>query len=102
MLCGRARVVAFGAHRPVSRVLAAGIIWTYRTNNAEWSHPFGRDGHTSVVDAAGAIYVIGGGDFLDDVWASTDGGARAGLAQGVVGGVLGGYSGGTTGVLRGY
>jgi hypothetical protein len=31
-----------------------------------------------VVDAAGAIYVIGGqgtGTFLNDVWASTDGGA---------------------------
>ena len=30
--------------------------------------------HTSVVDAAGAIYVIGG--LYNDVWASTDGGAR--------------------------
>jgi hypothetical protein len=32
-----------------------------------------------VVDAAGAIYVIGGSDyhgFFKDVWASTDGGAR--------------------------
>ncbi len=39
-----------------------------------------RWGHTSVVDAAGAIYVIGGvsstGTHLNDVWASTDGGAR--------------------------
>jgi hypothetical protein len=36
-----------------------------------------------VIDAAGAIYVIGGegsdGKTLQDVWASTDGGARAGL-----------------------
>ncbi len=35
--------------------------------------------HTSVVDAAGAIYVIGGrsGDdtYYNDVWVSTDGGA---------------------------
>jgi hypothetical protein len=36
-----------------------------------------------VVDAAGAIYVIGGfgGTYLNDVWSSTDGGARAGLSQ---------------------
>jgi hypothetical protein len=41
-----------------------------------------RSHHTSVVDAAGAIYVIGGNDGTtryQDVWASTDGGARAGL-----------------------
>ncbi len=56
--------------------------------------------HTSVIDAAGAIYVIGGisgegSAFYKDVWASTDGGARAGLAPGVIGGkagVLVGYS----------
>ncbi len=33
-----------------------------------------------MIDAAGAIYVIGGisffGTFLNDVWVSTDGGAR--------------------------
>jgi hypothetical protein len=37
-----------------------------------------------VVDAAGAIYVIGGWNsttLFADVWASTDGGARAGLGQ---------------------
>jgi hypothetical protein len=41
-----------------------------------------------VVDAAGAIYVIGGDGgggsptpYYHDVWASTDGGARAGLGQ---------------------
>ena len=47
-----------------------------------------------MVDAAGAIYVIGGGSastYYNDVWASTDGGARAGLGRG----------GGTTGVLKG-
>ena len=41
-----------------------------------------RYSHTSVVDAAGAIYVIGGtgsGTLFQDVWASIDGGARAGL-----------------------
>jgi hypothetical protein len=51
-----------------------------------------RYGHTSVVDAAGAIYVIGGsgtyrGPYYQDVWVSTDGGAR--LAPGVVGGIGG-------------
>ena len=60
-----------------------------------------------MVDAvSGAIYVIGGtsyngtGSFIyyNDVWASTDGGARAGLGPG---GTLGGYYGGTKGVLRG-
>jgi hypothetical protein len=36
-----------------------------------------------VVDAAGAIYVIGGsgGTYYHDVWVSTDGGARAGLRR---------------------
>ncbi len=33
-----------------------------------------------MVDAAGAIYVIGG--WVAEVWASTDGGARTGLSQG--------------------
>ncbi len=61
-----------------------------------------------MVDAAGAIYVIGGtanpnggrgATYYKDVWASTDGGARAGLGQrGVVGGL---HWVGTTGVLRG-
>jgi hypothetical protein len=61
-----------------------------------------------VIDAAGAIYVIGGNDrtfYKDDVWASTDGGAWAGLCQGVVGrahwvGTTGGtheYQGGALG-----
>ncbi len=60
------------------------MTWTSRTAKAGWA---ARSGHTSVVDAAGAIYVIGGtyGDGTtgyNDVWASTDGGARAGLGQG--------------------
>jgi hypothetical protein len=58
-----------------------------------------------VVDAAGAIYVIGGyGDgssSLQDVWVSTDGGARPGLGRGGGGGV-GGTSGYYRGVLSGY
>ncbi len=53
--------------------------------SAQWAT---RNGHTSMVDAAGAIYVIGGyngyvpGTHFQDVWASTDGGTRAGLGQG--------------------
>ncbi len=52
-----------------------------------------------MVDAAGAIYVIGGTSggftYYNDVWASTDGGTRAGLGRGV-------HWVGTTGVLRAY
>ena len=52
----------------------AGVTWTSRTTSAPWA---ARNGHTSVVDAAGAIYVIGGysATYYRDVWASTDGGA---------------------------
>ncbi len=54
-----------------------------------------------MVDAAGAVYVIGGtGDGYGlDVWVSTDGGARAGRGRG---GGQWGTQGGTTGVLAGY
>ncbi len=58
---------------------AAGASWTSRTTSAQWAR---RAIHTSVIDAAGAIYVIGGesvigstGYYYRDVWASTDGGA---------------------------
>ena len=49
-----------------------------------------------MIDAAGAIYVIGGfggGDDHDDVWASTDGGARPDSVGGrwYTGWVLQGY-----------
>ncbi len=91
--------------------------WTSRTAKAEWAD---RNGHTSVVDAAGAIYVIGGDSQahgfspVSDVWASTDGGADRTRSRGAVGegtkGVLRGSIGvlrstrgllqGTTGVLR--
>ena len=49
-----------------------------------------------MVDAAGAIYVIGGysGTFFKDVWVSTDGGARPDSVGEVLKGVL-------EGVLRG-
>jgi hypothetical protein len=72
---------------------AAGATWTSRTTSAQWA---GRRGHSIVIDAAGAIYVIGGqgsgGIDYNDVWVSTDGGARAGLRR---------WSGCTTGVLKG-
>jgi hypothetical protein len=73
-----------------------------RTTSAPWAV---RDFHTSVIDAAGAIYVLGGqysgSTLYQDVWVSTDGGVRAGLGQGcwVV------HQGGTRGyhgVLQGY
>jgi hypothetical protein len=90
-------------HRSVSHAVAAGATWTNRTLAAPWA---ARRGHTSVIDAAGTIYVIGGiastvPYWYPDVWASTDGGAhrtRAGGGRGV----LGGYSGVLQGVLQGY
>ncbi len=66
---------------------------------APWA---GRVAHTTVIDAAGTIYVIGGeginGNFFNDVYASTDGGARPDSVGGWVGGVLEGV---LTGVLKG-
>ncbi len=58
-----------------------------------------------MIDAAGAIYVIGGegdGTWYQDVWVSTDGGARPDLNTGVLEGVhQEGYSGDTAGALEG-
>ncbi len=73
--------------RPAARLLlrrAAGVSWTNRTLKAPWA---GRDGHSTVIDAAGAIYVIGGYNvgttryqddyiYFNDVLVSTDGGAQ--------------------------
>jgi hypothetical protein len=65
--------------RAIGRVrarLAAGVTWRLVIAGAPWA---ARQGHTSVIDAAGAIYVLGGTDgttaFYKDVWVSTDGGA---------------------------
>jgi hypothetical protein len=62
-------------------------MWNRAENQAPWD---GRYGHTSVIDAAGAIYVLGGkgGTFTlyQDVWVSTNGGAdwtRAGSTRGI-------------------
>ncbi len=75
-----------------SRASAAGVTWTLLIASAPWAR---RYRHTSVVDAAGAIFVIGGlGDgftYCQDVWASTDGGARPdsrGYSRGTFGGTL--------------
>ncbi len=75
-------------------------MWRCRTASAPWA---GRDGHTTVIDAAGAIYIIGGEGFngtygilFNDVWVSTDGGARPDSGGGGRG-VLEGYLKRTTG-----
>ena len=72
-----------------SRALAAGVTWTSRTHNAPWD---ARNGHTTVIDAAGAIYVLGGYSYsyidvcgfeYSDVWVSADAGedrTRAGYS----------------------
>ena len=91
----------------MSRAFAAGRTFISRTLKAEWA---ARNRHTTVVDAAGAIYVIGGnggsGTYLKDVWASTDGGARPDCVSGVVvEGTPGRYYGGlqgTNGTTWGY
>jgi hypothetical protein len=109
---GRPRLRACMSAIGRSRALDAGVTWTSRTSNAQWA---GRQGHTSVVDAAGAIYVIGGGNgdnavntFYHDVWVSTDGGARpdsgrerSGGTRWVIKGTKG-YQGGTARVLQEY
>ena len=88
----------------VVRPCDAGATWTSRTSSAPWA---GRCQHTSVIDAAGTIYVIGGirvdgswpnnvATYFKDVWGSTDGGGT-GLG-GVGSGLVKGYSG----VSRGY
>ncbi len=90
------RVFVVGAH------LAAGRTFTSRTTSAPWA---ARESHTSVVDAAGAIYVIGGRSsgrtYYKDVWASTDGGARPDSVGGVVGGYYWGVLPWYSGVLGG-
>ncbi len=75
---------AFGAIGRVSRASAAGITFSNRTLAAPWA---ARGYHTTVIDAAGAIYVLGGyggGTFYNDVWISTDGGAWLDLVTGVL------------------
>ncbi len=83
-------------------ICAAGITWTSRTTSAQWA---ARRSHTTVIDAAGAIYVIGGfsgSTYYKDVWVSTNGGADR--TRGVLDWYLRvheGYFRGTLGVLHG-
>jgi hypothetical protein len=92
--CGRTRVRFALVTRPFAHV-AAGASWTSPTASAPWA---ARYQHTTVINATGAIYVIGGfGDgttYYHDVWLSTDGGAdrtRGGVSEEV----LTGYSRGS-------
>jgi hypothetical protein len=63
-------------HRSYARV-AAGATWTLVLASAPWA---ARHDPTSVIDTAGAIYVLGGfgiGDtYFNDVWVGTNGGAN--------------------------
>jgi hypothetical protein len=100
------RTCAFVLVSSVGSPACAG--WTSRTLAAPWA---ARYGHTTVIDSAGAIYVIGGysstviNHVFNDVWVSNDGGAdrtRARNLRGIQGqirgtkvyqeGVLTGYS----------
>ncbi len=63
-----------GVRRGSFARVAAGVTWMCVIAHAPWA---ARSYHTSVIDAAGAIYVLGGYGIgsLDDVWVSADGGA---------------------------
>jgi hypothetical protein len=89
-------------HQSFARV-AVGVSWRLVIASAPWA---ARWFHTSVIDPAGAIYVIGGGGWGDymynDVWASTDGGDDR-SSRGTIEVVRGspGVLTGTRGVFRG-
>jgi hypothetical protein len=110
-VCGRPRAGMLRLVSPVGRALAAGATFTNTTTNALWA---ARSRHSSVIDAAGAIYVIGGWNYVggiqssatiyQDVWVSTDGGAdrtRAGCSGWLLGGDLRGFFRGAEGYYRG-
>ncbi len=72
--CVRRTRVRFALVIGRSPICAAGVSWTSRTPSTPWA---ARSSHTTVIDAAGAIYVIGGRDGTTryrDVWVSADGG----------------------------
>jgi hypothetical protein len=56
---------------------AAGATWGLVTGDAPWA---ARGGHTTVIDAAGTMYLMGGrgdaGKLYNDVWQSTGAGAN--------------------------
>ena len=71
----RVRVHADACKQARSLEMAAGATWSIVTASAPWGV---RYDHTSVIDAGGAIYVIGGqgnAPTYNDVWVSTDKGA---------------------------
>jgi hypothetical protein len=84
------------------RRVGAGVTWSLVTSNAPWA---ARSRHTTVIDAAGTMYLIGGvsDTVYNDVWVSADKGAHrtGGGTQGGTQGVLKGYAKSTTRVLRG-
>ncbi len=72
---GRPRVLLPVRLPSVARPCVAGATWTLVIASAPWA---ARYSHTTVIDGAGAIYVIGGSGGTTnykDVWKSTDGGA---------------------------
>ncbi len=86
-------VLQSGGHRP----RAAGGTWTCLLANAPWP---ARYRHTTVIDAAGTIYLMGGavarGDQINvynDVWVGTNNGANS---------TTQGHSQSTHGALKGY
>ena len=81
-------------HRSLGRV-AAGATWKPVLASAPWA---ARAGHTTAIDAAGAVYVIGGGGTgfgsnYNDAWVSTDGGTDCGGTRGVLCGAPAGTRG---------
>ncbi len=74
--CGSVRSAGLCVLAGIARIRPAGATWTGRATGAPWA---ARYGHTSVIDAAGAIYVIGGqgggSTLYRDVWVSINGGA---------------------------
>jgi hypothetical protein len=76
--CTSARVCRSGRHRRC----AAGVTWSLVTSDALWA---ARHMHTTVIDAAGAMYLIGGLSYekknnsfynINDVWVSANKGAN--------------------------
>ncbi len=89
-------VLQSGGHGP----RAAGGTWTCLLANTPWP---ARYGHTTVIDAAGTIYLMGGAfvrgggagahlNLYNDVWVGTNNGANS----------TQGHSQSTHGVLKGY
>ena len=55
---------------------ATGVTWSLVTSNAPWA---ARCMHTTVIDAAGTMYLIGGQSYtgyLNDVWSSANKGVN--------------------------